>query len=129
MWVAVVTCILFIGGISPFGARAEEAAGGCEVVSFEPFEESQALLTPAGDYKVIAKRECANLTIRNISGSARVAGDFIAIAVFGKGNIAEGGFDLAGDDSKKRISSGETYNGTACLDDGSPIVIMNCTLK
>ncbi len=128
-WLAVLICVISLGSLFPRVSVAEEATGGCEVVSFDAFEESQAVLTPGGEYKVIARRQCASLTIRNTSGSPRTAEDFLVIAVFGKGNISEGGLDLAGSDAKKRIPVGETYSGTACLDDGSPILILNCALK
>lgn len=128
-WLVIAASILSLCPFSLDELGAEEVKDVCEVVGFDAFEESQAVLTPSGDYKVIARRQCANLTVRNISGSSRLVGDFVVIAVFGTGNISEGGLDLGSDDMKKRILPGETYSGAACLDDSSPILIMNCAVK
>ncbi len=125
----VLMCIVSLFPALADESPAEEGSGGCEVVSFDAFEESQAVLTPAGEYKVTARRECANLSIRNTSVSARGVQDFLAIAVFGNGSIGEGGIEPGSGETKKLISPGETYNGMACLDSGSPIVILNCAVK
>ncbi len=111
------------------GKGEQEAAGPCEVVSFDAYEESQAVLTPSGEYTVTARRECANVTVRNISGSARSVGDFSFTAVLGDGKAADGRFDSAKKDSGKSIFPGDTYSGITCFEGGSPIVILNCAVE
>ncbi len=128
-WFAIVLCAVSLPLFFGHNLWAEEGIGGCEIVNFDAFEESQAVLTPAGEYKVTSRRQCANLSIRNTSGSARAVEDFLVIAVFGNGSIDEGGLDLSRGDAKRLIGPGDTYNGTTCLDSGSPIIVMNCAVK
>ena len=114
---------------APSGTGEQEAAGPCEVVSFDAYEESQEVLTPSAEYTVTARRECANVTVRNISGSARRVGEFSFTAVFGDGKAADGRFDSVKKDSGKSIFPGDTYSGTTCFEGGSPIVILNCAVE
>ena len=114
---------------APSGKGEQDAAGPCEVVSFDAYEESQAVLTPAGDYTVTARRECANVTVRNIYGSAKYVEDFSFTAVFRDGKAADGKFDSTGKDHKKSVFPGDTYSGIACFEGGSPIVILNCAVE
>jgi hypothetical protein len=109
--------------------EVEEANGPCEVVNFEAYEETQAVLTASGDYKVIARRQCASLKVRNIAGSAKYVDDFVFTVAFGNGNIAYSKFDSTEKDAKKLIPPGDTYNGTTCFEGGSPILILNCAVR
>ncbi len=124
-----MACVLFLCPSFQGEAGAEGGKGGCEVVSFEAYEESQAVLTPAGDYKVTARRQCANVTARNIYGSSVSVDEFLFTAVFGNAKSAEAGFDLTGKDIKKGVSPSETYEGVTCFEGDSPILIMNCEVK
>jgi hypothetical protein len=128
-WFAVLSCVIIFCPFFSDGPGAEDMKSGCEVVSFDAFEESQAVLTPSGDYKVTARRQCANMTIRNVSGSARRLDDFLVSAVLGNGNFAEGKLESGSDDMKKPIFPSETYNSMTCFDGDSPILILNCGVE
>ncbi len=128
-WLLIVACILLLCSFVQGEAGAEGSKGGCEVVSFDAYEESQAILTPAGDYKVTARRQCANATARNIYGSAVSVDEILFTAVFGNAKSAEAGFDLTGKDMKKKVSPSETYEGAICFEGDSPILILNCEVK
>lgn len=125
----VLAGIFFLQPVLSDRSGAEEMRWGCEVKDFDAFEESRAVLTPAGDYSVTARKQCANVSIRNIYGSAANVDEFVLTAFFGDGKYAEGGFDLAGKDAKKRVLREETYEGVACFDGDSRIVILNCGMK
>jgi hypothetical protein len=116
-------------GRALLSAGEEEANGPCEVVSFEAYEENEAVLTPSGDYTVTKRRECANVTVRNIAESAKHIEDFEFTAALGDGSIAYGKFDFAGTDAKRPVSPGDTYSGETCFEGGSPILILNCAVK
>lgn len=128
-WVVITTCIFLLSIAFPGRPGAQGMKGGCEVLGFEAFEESQAVLTPSGDYTVTARRECAYVTIQNKNDVAIEVGDFTFLAVFGNGGLARGRFDLANNDVKKRIFPGDTYNGVICFDGDSPIRILNCGIR
>lgn len=110
-------------------ADVQEANGPCEVVSFEAYEENKAVLTPAGEYTVTERRECANVMVRNISGSDKHVDDFVFTAAFGDGKTAYGKFDSGETDAKKLIPPGSTYSGLTCFEGGSPVRILNCAVR
>ncbi len=127
--------VLVIASILPFvfvcsgetGAEAVKAT--CEVLDFDAYEESQAVLTPAGDYKVTTRRECATVKIRNIYGRSVNIDEFVLTAVFTSAKSAEGEFDQTGQDAKRFVTPSGTYEGVTCFEGDSPIFIMNCEVK